>query len=50
MKNLTEKEWQALRVMAWNLLQNCQDTGDGYFTVGDTLVGEEVELLKKLAE
>ena len=50
MKKLTKKEWQVLRVMASSLLKNSCDTGDGYFTVGDTLVSEEVELLKKLAE
>lgn len=50
MKNLTKKEWQALREMARSLLKNSCDTGYGYFTVSDTLVAEEVELLKKLAE
>lgn len=47
---LTAKEWQVLRVMAWNLLQNVRDTGAGYYSVGDTLIEEEVELLKKIAK
>lgn len=50
MKNLTDSEWQVLRTMAWNLLQNTMPTGDGYYTTGDTLIEEEVELLKKIAE
>lgn len=46
---LTNLEWMQLRTMAWNLLQNVSITGKGYYTVSDTLIEEEVELLKKIA-
>ena len=46
---LTKLEWMQLRTMAWNLLQNVSSTGEGYYTVSDTLIEEEVELLKKIA-
>jgi len=47
---LTEKEWQVLREMCRNLLRGASDTGMGYYSVGDTLIDEEVELLKKIAK
>lgn len=46
---LTNLEWMQLRTMAWNLLQNVRSTGEGYYTVSDTLIEEEVNLLKKIA-
>ena len=35
--------------MCRNLLNNVEQCGD-YYTVGDTLIEEEVELLKKIAK
>ena len=49
MKHLTEKEWQVLRVMARNLLETRREEA-GIAWVCDTLIKEEVELLKKIAE
>lgn len=48
--NLTEQEWAVLKEMARNLLRGTIDTGMGYYTVGDTFIEEEVELLKKIAK
>lgn len=36
--------------MAHNLLQHIEDPGTGYYFVSDTLVPEEVNLLKRLSE
>lgn len=47
---LTNREWMTLRMMMYNMLQNVRDTGDGYYSVSDTLIEEEVELLKKIAK
>ena len=44
---LSEREWAVLRVMARSLYANAEKQG-GYWTVGDTLVGDELALLKKL--
>lgn len=49
MIQLSEREWAVLREMARSLYRNIEDTGAGYWTVGDTLVESEVSLLKKLA-
>lgn len=49
MNKLTEFEWAVLREMARSLYRNIEDTGAGYWTVGDTLIESEVALLKKLA-
>ena len=49
MINLSEREWTILREMAWSLYRNSEDTGFGYWTVGDTFVDYEIELLKKLS-
>lgn len=47
---LSNREWMTLRMMMYNMLQNVRDTGDGYYAVSDTLIEEEVELLKKIAK
>jgi hypothetical protein len=47
---LSEKEWAILREMAYSLVKNIEPIGDGYYSVGDTLIDREVELLKKLSE
>lgn len=47
MMKLTEREWAVLREMARSLYRNAEKEG-GYWTVGDTLVGYELDLLKKL--
>ena len=44
---LTEKEWQTLRVMAESMCRNIEPMGD-FWSVSDTLIDEEVELLRKL--
>ena len=49
MVQLSNKEWAILKEMARSLLRNIEDTGAGYWTVGDTLVDYEVALLKKLS-
>lgn len=50
MITLTEREWAVLREMARSLYKNAEKHEGGYcWTVGDTLVEEEVKLLKKLA-
>ena len=49
MKQLTEKEWGILRTMCQSLRMNLADMG-GYYETWDTLIEEEVELLKKIAE
>lgn len=49
MVRLTNQEWAILKEMARSLLRNIEDTGCGYWMVGDTLVDYEVALLKKLA-
>jgi len=46
---LSNREWQVLREMCTNLLRNVEQCGD-YYTVSDTLIEEEVELLKKIAK
>ena len=46
---LSEREWAVLKEMARSLYRNIEDTGAGYWTVGDTLVDYEVALLRKLA-
>lgn len=45
---LSEREWAVLRNMARSLYANAEKQG-GYWTVGDTLIEEEVALLKKLS-
>ena len=45
---LSNREWAILREMARSLYRNAEKQG-GYWTVGDTLVGDELALLKKLA-
>lgn len=45
---LSEREWAVLRNMARSLYRNAEKQG-GYWTVGDTLVGDELSLLKKLS-
>ena len=48
--NLSDKEWAVLREMARSLYRNAEHVlTDKYWTVGDTLIDEEVALLKKLA-
>lgn len=47
---MTSKEWQVLREMSRNLLNGVSDTGMGYYTVSDTLIDEEVALLKKISK
>lgn len=47
MMTLSEREWDVLRAMARSLYANAEKQG-GYWTVGDTLVGDELALLKKL--
>ena len=46
---LSNREWQVLQVIARNLLENSR-TEDKVTWVSDTLVEEEVELLKKIAK
>lgn len=46
---LSNHEWAVLKEMARSLYRNIEDTGAGYWTVGDTLVDYEVALLRKLA-
>lgn len=47
MIQLSNYEWVVLRAMARSLYANAEKQG-GYWTVGDTIVGEELALLKKL--
>lgn len=49
MVQLSKNEWAILKEMARSLLRNIEDTGAGYWTVGDTLVDYEIALLKKLS-
>ena len=49
MKELTEREWQVLGRIARNLLVTSLEI-EGITRVCDTLIEEEVELLKKIAE
>ena len=50
MVNLSEKEWAVLRRMACSLCAKAEKNEGGYcWQVWDTLVDEEVALLKKLA-
>lgn len=44
---LTEKEWQILRVMAESMCRNIEPMDD-FWSVSETLIDEEVELLRKL--
>jgi len=48
---LSKEEWEVLRMMAGFLLDGLEGDleADGYVRCSDTLVKEEVELLKKLA-
>ena len=48
---LSEKEWGVLRTMAGYFLDGIEGDleGDGYVRCYNTLIKEEVELLKKLA-
>lgn len=47
---LSNREWAVLREMARSLYKNAEKHEGGYcWTVGDTLVDNEVALLKKLA-
>ena len=49
MIQLSNQEWAVLREMARSLYRNIEPAWSGnYWTVGDTLVEEEVKLLKKL--
>lgn len=48
MKNLTEKEIATLKEMCKNLLLTAKPCGE-YSIVSDTLVPEEIDLLKKIA-
>lgn len=52
MVNLNEREWAVLREMARSFVRNCEKSAwiEDVWVVGDTLVGEEVELLKKIAK
>jgi hypothetical protein len=47
---LSDREWAILRKMARSLYANAERAGDYWWTVGDTLIEEEVKLLKKLGE
>lgn len=49
MVQLSNREWAILKEMARSLLRNIEDTGAGYWTVGDTFVDYEIAVLKKLA-
>ena len=49
MVRLTNQEWAILKEMARSLYKNIEDTGFGFWIVGDTLVDYEVALLKKLS-
>ena len=46
---LSNREWADLKELARSLYRNIEDTGSGYWTVGDTLVDREVALLRKLS-
>ena len=48
MVQLSNREWAILKEMARSLLHNIEDTGSGYWTVGDTFVDYEVAVLMKL--
>ena len=50
MIRLTAREWAILVEMARSFVKNLEDTGDGYWTVGDTLIEDEVKLLERLGE
>ena len=50
MIRLTAREWAILVEMARSFCKNLEDTGDGYWTVGDTLIEDEVALLEKLSQ
>lgn len=48
---LTEREWAVLFEMALSLYRNAErDEYGGWWTVGDTMIDEEVELLEKLSK
>jgi hypothetical protein len=48
---LSNREWAVLREMARSLYKNAEKHEGGYcWTVGDTLIEEEVKLLKRLGE
>lgn len=49
MIRLDEREWAVLKEMARSLYANAERAGDQWWTVGDTLVEEEVKLLEKLS-
>ena len=51
MKHLTEKEWKVLERLAQNLLNSLErDPMGGFFcTVSDTIIDDEVDVLKKVA-
>lgn len=46
---LSKREWADLKELARSLYRNIEDTGSGFWTVGDTLVDREVALLRKLS-
>ena len=48
MRTLSENEWQVLSVIARNLLATMR-VDEGIAWVSDTLIEEEVNLLKKIA-
>ena len=49
MMNFTEEEMARLKEVCKSLLSNAEFNGDYYF-VSDTLITEEIDLLRKIAE